>query len=132
MEFDGSNWAGVDGMKGFVFLKRFVMFVPNSLDMVHVIYHIADVHDQISWVESYQLRFKHFCTIVGQYSFMIRKERLGVKIRQYLGQRNENVSIWLNHIRSDHQKLKSSCPSVKTLRRFIAFLKRYQIPVNIV
>jgi hypothetical protein len=130
--FDLSNRTLVDFLVGLHCLKRFALRIPDNLDMVNLIEHIADAQERLPNVEKYDLRFIPCWIITGHYEYVRRRQELHARIRksstgttcQFM------VSWWNSGLLGLHEMYRNS-PQEESLRQFISFVKHHRLPLEL-
>jgi hypothetical protein len=130
--FDLSNRTLVDFLVGLHYLKRFALRIPDNLDMVNLIEHIADAQDRLPQVEKYDLRFIPCWIITGTYEYVRRKQELHARIRKSSTGTNCRfmVSWWNSGLLGLHEMYRNS-PQEESLRQFISFVKHHRLPLEL-
>jgi hypothetical protein len=122
----------VDNLTGLSFLKRFQLRMPNYMNMVHLIEHIAYVKDRLSWIEMYHMRFIPCWGIVGHTEYVQRRRELHARLRRSCNGTTSQVKVsWLNSVLLGRHEMYRNSLEEETLRTFMNFLKQHRLPIEL-
>jgi hypothetical protein len=130
--FDLSQRTLVDFLVGLHFLKRFDLRIPDNLDMVHLIEHIANAQERLPWIETYNLRFIPCWIVTGHSEYVQRRQELHARIKKSSTGTTcrFRVSWWNSVLLGLHEVYRNSPPE-EALRSFIRFTKHHRLPIEL-
>jgi hypothetical protein len=130
--FDLSQRTLVDFLMGLHYLKRFDLRIPDNLDMVYLIEHIANAQERLPWIETYNLRFIPCWIVTGHSEYVQRRQELHARIKKSsTGKKCRfRVSWWNSALLGLHEVYRNTPPE-EALRSFIRFTKVHRLPVEL-